>query len=170
MSQPKDPAVGLDREETIRHIFAEYASMMARLMTIHRPEFLEIGITMPQAKVLYLLEAARELHMSELVAALGVSLSTVSGLVDRLVDQGLAARREDPDDRRQVVVTPTPAGAALTDRFREFNQRQLRVLLDVLSDEELLSVARALEALARAAAERGTTGISILDHPERARS
>ena len=42
--------------------------------------------------------------MSDLVARLGVSLSTVSGLVDRVVDHGLATRREDPADRRQVVV------------------------------------------------------------------
>ena len=51
-----------------------------------------------------------ELHMSELVARLGVSLSTVSGLVDRVVDHGLATRREDPVDRRQVVVGLTDRG------------------------------------------------------------
>ena len=76
---------------------------------------------MPQAKLLYLLGASGELHMSDLVQRLGVSLSTVSGLVDRVVDHGLATRREDPADRRQVVVGLTPAGAAFIDRFRELN-------------------------------------------------
>ena len=56
------------------------------------PEFLEIDITMPQAKVLYLLTAG-DLHMSELVARLGVTLPTVSGIVDRLVEHGLVGRR-----------------------------------------------------------------------------
>ena len=79
---------------------------MQRLADSHAPEFLEIDVTMPQAKLLYLLGAAGELHMSELVARLGVSLSTVSGLVDRVVDHGLATRREDPADRRQVLVGP----------------------------------------------------------------
>jgi DNA-binding MarR family transcriptional regulator len=139
---------------------------MARLMTTHRPEFLEIGITMPQAKVLYLLEAAGEVHMSGLVAMLGVSLSTVSGLVDRLVDQGFATRREDHLDRRQVVVAPTPAAAALIERFRELNKHQFGTLLDVLSDDELRIVSQAMEFLARAAAEGGLVA-SNPDRPER---
>jgi DNA-binding MarR family transcriptional regulator len=139
---------------------------MARLMTAHRPEFLEIGITMPQAKVLYLLEAAGEVHMSGLVAMLGVSLSTVSGLVERLVDQGLATRREDSLDRRQVVVAPTPAAAALIERFRELNKHQFETLLDVLSDDELQIVAQAMESLARAAADGGRDA-SNTDRPER---
>ena len=41
---------------------------MQRLADSHAPEFLEIAITMPQAKLLYLLGAAGELHMSDLVA------------------------------------------------------------------------------------------------------
>jgi len=160
LSEPKDQASAdaVGREDLQQRIVAGYEAMMARLMTAHRPEFLEIGVTMPQAKVLYLLEAAGELHMSELVTMLGVSLSTVSGLVDRLVDQGLAERREDPVDRRQVVVVPTAAAATLTDRFRELNQRQLLALLDVLSDEELVVVAQAIEVLARAAASANRTG------------
>ena len=81
---------------------------MQRLADSHAPEFLEIAVTMPQAKLLYLLGAAGDLHMSDLVHRLGVSLSTISGLVDRVVDQGLAVRREDPIDRRQVVVGPHP--------------------------------------------------------------
>jgi DNA-binding MarR family transcriptional regulator len=124
---------------------------MQRLADTHAPDFLEIAITMPQAKLLYLLGAAGDLHMSDLVHRLGVSLSTVSGLVDRIVDHGLAHRREDPVDRRQVVVGLTTEGAAFLDRFRELNTRQLRSLLELLEDDELDAVGRALTALSRAA-------------------
>ncbi|HYO41969.1 MAG TPA: MarR family transcriptional regulator [Candidatus Limnocylindrales bacterium] len=124
---------------------------MHRLADNHAPEFLEIDITMPQAKLLYLIGAAGELHMSEIVARLGVSLSTVSGLVDRVVDHGLATRREDPADRRQVVVGLTREGADFIDRFRELNARQMREMLAVLDQTELEQVRRALAALDRAA-------------------
>lgn len=124
---------------------------MQRLSEGHAPEFLEIDITMPQAKLLYLLGAVGDLHMSSLVTHLGVSLSTISGLVDKVVDHGLAHRREDPVDRRQVVVGLTPAGAQFIDRFRELNARQMRDLVSVLGDEELDLVRRALSALGRAA-------------------
>ena len=120
---------------------------MQHLADRHAPEFLEIDITMPQAKLLYLLGASGELHMSDLVQRLGVSLSTVSGLVDRVVDHGLATRREDAVDRRQVVVGLTPAGATFIDRFRELNARQMRDLLHDLDDTELAQLRSALTAL-----------------------
>lgn len=120
---------------------------MQRLADTHATDFLEIAVTMPQAKLLYLLGASGDLHMSELVARLGVSLSTVSGLVDRVVDAGLATRREDPADRRQVVVGLTPEGAGFIDRFRELNARQMRELLEHVDDAGLVHVQAALQAL-----------------------
>lgn len=140
-----------DRDSRTAAIVAGYERLMHRLAERHAPDFLDIAVTMPQAKVLYVVGAAGRLHMSELAARLGVSLSTVSGLVDRLVDQGLLDRREDPADRRQVVVSLTPTGASFIDRFRELNARQLRELLDVLSEGELADVERALAHLDRAA-------------------
>ncbi len=140
-----------DRATVIDEVIAGYEILMQRLADSHAPEFLEIDITMPQAKLLYLLGAAGDLHMSELVTRLGVSLSTVSGLVDRIVDHGLATRREDRTDRRQVVVGLTPAGTTFIDRFRELNARQMRELLDVMDDADLALFREALAALERAA-------------------
>lgn len=141
-----------DRTAAIEAAVAGFEMLMQRLALSHAPEFVEIDVTMPQAKVLYLLAAGGELHMAELVRRLGVSLSTVSGLVDRVVDHGLVVRHEDPADRRQVVVSLTPAGAAFVDRFREFNSRQLRDLLAWLDDDGLGHVREALVALGDAAA------------------
>jgi DNA-binding MarR family transcriptional regulator len=138
--------------DAIEEVVAAFDALMHRLADNHAPEFLEIAITMPQAKLLYLIGAAGELHMSEIVARLGVSLSTVSGLVDRLVDHGLATRREDAADRRQVVVRLTPEGATFIDRFRELNARQMRELLARLDATELDQVRAAFAALDRAAA------------------
>jgi DNA-binding MarR family transcriptional regulator len=140
------------RADAVGEVIAGYEALMQRLADSHTPEFLEIAITMPQAKLLYLLGAVGELHMSDLVIRLGVSLSTISGLVDRVVDHGLASRREDPADRRQVVVALTPAGSEFIDRFRELNARQMRELLEALEDDELAQVRDALGHLARAAA------------------
>jgi DNA-binding MarR family transcriptional regulator len=140
-----------ERTTLVDEVVARYEELMHRMAEGHAPEFLEIAITMPQAKLLYLLGAAGELHMSELVARLGVSLSTVSGLVERIVEAGLARRHDDPGDRRQVVVGLTPAGSAFIDRFRELNTRQMRELVDLLDESELDSAHTALAALANAA-------------------
>jgi len=135
----------------VDEVIAGFDDLMHRLADNHAPEFLEIAVTMPQAKLLYLLGARGDLHMSDLVTRLGVSLSTISGLVDKVVDQGLATRREDPVDRRQVVVGLTPAGTEFIDRFRELNAHQMRELLALLDDAELECVRGALSGLTRAA-------------------
>ncbi|MFL5723265.1 MAG: MarR family winged helix-turn-helix transcriptional regulator [Chloroflexota bacterium] len=148
------------RAAAVDSVIEGYEALMRHLADRHAPEFLEIDITMPQAKLLYLLGASGELHMSALVQRLGVSLSTVSGLVDRVVDHGLATRREDPIDRRQVLVGLTPAGVAFIDRFRELNARQMRELLDALDDTELVQLGDALAALTRAASRATPSPVS----------
>ena len=153
------------RSHVVDEVIAGYEALMHRLADSHAPEFLEIAITMPQAKLLYLVALSGEMHMSTLVQRLGVSLSTVSGLVEKVVCQGLATRREDPADRRQVLVGLTPAGAAFIDRFRELNARQMRELLDDLDDAELDHLRSALAALTRAATRRSTTEPSQLGAP-----
>lgn len=147
----------IERAVVVDEVIAGYELLMRRMASSHAPEFLEIPITMPQAKVLYLLGASGELHMSELVHRLGVSLSTVSGLVERVVEAGLVVRHEDPADRRQVVVGLTPAGVQFIDHFRELNAREMRGLLQILDDAELDSVRGALAALARAAERRAAS-------------
>lgn len=114
---------------------------------------------MPQAKVLYLLSVG-DLSMSELVARLGVTLPTVSGVVDRLVDRGLIVRRADPSDRRRVFVGITPAGAELLDRFRDLNARQVGALLAVLDDADLDQVRGFLAVL-----DRGISRLAPADSP-----
>jgi len=130
---------------------------MHRLIEGHAPEFTEVGITMAQAKVLYVVMAAGELRMSELAARLGVGSSSASGIADRLVELGLLRRHDDPDDRRQVVVTTTPEAETLLERFRELNQRQLRAMLARLDANELDVVDRSLVILDRAIDRTVTT-------------
>lgn len=136
----------------IDRVVAAYELLMQRVASWHVPDFMEVAVTMSQAKVLYLI-AARGMRMSELAVRLGVSISTTSGLVDRLVDHGLLTRHDDPADRRQVVVTITPTGATHLARFRELNAAQMRRLLARLGDPELDVVERATGLLAAAAEE-----------------
>jgi len=140
-----------DRSARIERVVASYDLLMRRVATWHAPDLLEVAVTMSQAKVLYLAAASGGTHMSELATRLGVSISTTSGLVERLVDHGLLARHDDPADRRQVVVTITPTGLADLERFRELNAAQLRRLLGRLRDPELDVVERATALLAAAA-------------------
>lgn len=137
---------------------------MQRLIGGHAPEFTEVGVTMAQAKVLYVVMAAGELRLSELAGRLGTGSSSASELVERLVELGFLRRQDDPTDRRQVVITTTPDATALLERFRELNERQLRLLLAALDADELDAVERAIEVLGRAV-DRTTTAPAQGGHP-----
>ena len=129
---------------------AAFTRLMDRMAAEHQPPA-DAGISMSQLRCLHLIAGAGQLRMSRLVALLGLSISTVSGLVDRLVDHGFVSRRDDPLDRRQVVLSPTPAGSDFLDRMRELNNEQFRGLISHLTPEELRTVHRSIEILSHAA-------------------
>ena len=148
------------REAAIERILTTFETMMHDVSSAHAPEFLEVGVTMSQAKVLYLVQAAPGLRMSDLSARLGVSLSTVSGVVDRLVDHGLLNRWDDPADRRHVVLRITDAGATQLQLFRELNEGQIRALLSRIDAADLAVIGQAVDVLAAAAARQAASPAS----------
>ena len=160
-SAPYDVSGNSARDELVERIVAAYEALMHNVASAHAPEFVGVGVTMSQAKVLYLVQAEPDLRMSALAGRLGVSLPSISGVVDRLVDQGLLTRRDDPSDRRQALVRITDAGTDQLELFRELNARQVRILLARLDTADLAVVERALDVLAAASAAPISPSVTI---------
>src|SRR6478752_2127514 len=59
--------------------------------------------TPAQIRALNFLARDGEQTIGDLAESMGVTISTASGLVDKLVDNGLVDRAVNPDDRRQVL-------------------------------------------------------------------
>jgi DNA-binding MarR family transcriptional regulator len=135
------------RDADLDRVVGVFDALMHRLMATHAPELNALELTMSQTKAMYLLVAAGPLRMSELAHRLGVTNSTATGQVDRLVELGLLERHEDPADRRQVVVHATAHGTATLERFRELNSRRMREMLAFLDATDLSTVERALHLL-----------------------
>jgi DNA-binding MarR family transcriptional regulator len=130
---------------------AAFELFQHRLVAIHAPEFTSLDITMAQAKLLYVVTAAGELSMSETASRLGVTASTASGAVEHLVELGLLARSDDPNDRRQVRVSVTETGTQVLEQMRELSTRQILALCALVSDDDLEIVEHATRILADAA-------------------
>ena len=122
-------------------------------------EWLAVDLTMSQLKVLFLVYAWGAASMSQLAASLGVTLSTVTGIVDRLVEHGLLQREEDPHDRRFIRCQLTAQGAATVERLHQANYSQLAQVLAGLSLSDLRAVAAALAVLC-AAAQRTSESVA----------
>ena len=112
-----------------------------------------IDLTMPQLKVLFVVVSLGRATMSQLARTIGMTLSTATGVADRLVAQGLVCRVHDDIDRRLVWLQPTAASADLVARFTQIGRRQLRLVARHLDAEELSLVARAQDLVYRAMLE-----------------
>src|SRR5687767_10397541 len=80
-----------------------------------RPEqyMMECGdcsLTNPQATLLRLMDPERPVPMSALATAAGCHASNITGLVDRLEEQGLVTRRPSMEDRRVKNICLTSRG------------------------------------------------------------
>ncbi|PYC76817.1 MarR family transcriptional regulator [Streptomyces tateyamensis] len=80
---------------------------------------------------------AEGLSIGELARAGGVSSRNVTGLVDTLERERLAARGADPQDRRSVRVHLTVAGQDWLAAFREPSRRAMAALFDGCTPQEL---------------------------------
>jgi DNA-binding MarR family transcriptional regulator len=149
----------LDRTETTRSRTARsieralegYAQIVELMSATRPPEFPDSHVTMAQMRVLMVLSAIGEARMSDLAHQLGIAPSTLSSVVDRLVEAGLATRKDDPRDRRSVVVALAPAGARMLDQFSELGTDALRSLLEQVPDKDIVTVNKAIELLVAAA-------------------
>lgn len=73
----------------------------------------ELGVTGPQRLVLRVAGLFPGLSAGDLAAILHVHPSTLTGVLKRLIAQGMLARRDDPNDRRRAVLRLTARGARI---------------------------------------------------------
>jgi DNA-binding MarR family transcriptional regulator len=139
--------------DDVEQVLDGYRQLVQILSSARTPELPDSSVTMAQMRVLMLLATGAETRMSELAGALGVSQSTASGLVDRLVESHLVGRHTDMADRRQVLVSLTADGAAFLDHFQELGLAHLRELLARLSPTDIATVRQTVEILITAANE-----------------
>jgi DNA-binding MarR family transcriptional regulator len=114
---------------------------------------LTLDLSMPQLKVLLLVQRLSSPTMGDLAHILGVGQPAMSALVDRLTDHGLVQREDDPQDRRVVRVRGTDACHELVQRIRLAGQNRLQRVISHLTDEELRHVVLAMEILHRTATD-----------------
>ncbi len=106
----------------------------------------EFGTSLARFDVLAQLDRAADgLTMGQLSRHLMVSSGNVTGLIGRLVHEGLVERRADPNDRRAQIVRLTPAGKRnfdamvpvhfgwINELLAHMDQRELAALMDLLS-------------------------------------
>lgn len=132
-----------------QRIFRPPGGFPLKLLPAHQ------DLTMAQFRALIVLEREAPLAVGELGDRLGVGLPAASRLVERLVNDGLVERWDDPSDRRRALVHPAPRGLeamAQMNQGREMMVQRMHSIVARLDRDELVHLHAGLTALAAAAA------------------
>lgn len=109
----------------------------------------QVGLSSPQLWALRILDAEPGLSLGGLSLRMYAHPSTVSGIVDRLVERGSIVRAVDGDDRRGVLLSLTPRGRRLARNAPPPVQQGLVRALERLQPEELRQLRSHLESIVR---------------------
>ncbi len=110
-----------------------------------------LNVTIAQLRSLFFITHQRSTSLSKLAAALEVTPTNVTGIVDRLVKKGLVTRTESEQDRRVLLLRATEEGENLVARLRERRKGYMSEVLAHMNMEELATLAQGFTALVMAA-------------------
>ncbi|HET6320008.1 MAG TPA: MarR family transcriptional regulator [Chloroflexota bacterium] len=139
-----------DRAELIQRVLSCSGALFRSLHSGQDRAWLTVDLTMPQLKALVCVAKQGGPTNGQIARSLGVGLSTMTGIVDRLAEQGLVVRREDPLDRRITRVLPTASGQELVDRLLRYRDEYITAVLSQLSSDQLRVVEQAFQYLVEA--------------------
>lgn len=110
--------------------------MMKEMSHRQTNELYKGKITVPQFIVISILDKKGPLNMTELAHHMDITTAGMTGIVNRLVKGGYAARKSDPKDRRVIYIHVTPKGAALTHKVNAERRQMIIDAFGRISEKE----------------------------------
>src|SRR6476469_8985653 len=145
------PAAAIDARTTDDASIDRILRALDPMMAYQRKSMLRLWQDKSVSKlhmfVLMLLENHGPLSMSRLAALVDVSLSNLTGIVDRMEQHGLVERIRDDRDRRLVLVRATASGVLRCEEMDGLRREQLRLLVAALDEVDRAVVLESAQAL-----------------------
>ena len=110
-------------------------------------------MSVPHFRTLAYLNRHEGTSLSEVAEHIGLSLSSMSELVDDLVTRGLVNRQTHSEDRRRITLTLTDHGSTTQRKARDATANYLEKKLEHLSASERASVFAGMQVLKNVFAE-----------------
>ena len=109
--------------KTIESESAKFSMLMSglirKLNLLNKDQKVCYGLTLPQCGAIETLALNGKQPMNELSRQMGVTISTMTRIVNILVRDGLVAREESPDDRRKVCIVLTESGGVMAGKLQK---------------------------------------------------
>jgi DNA-binding MarR family transcriptional regulator len=120
----------------------------------------EEKVTLSQFRTLVVLHAHGDSRLNRLSERLQVNASTTLRTVDRLIAAGLVARKENPDDRREVLLQLTRRGRQLVEDVTARRRDAIATIVRGMPTKQRAAMVEALMSFAEAADEPLAVGDS----------
>lgn len=121
-------------------------------------------ISLQQYRVLVLLWSRGPLRSGALAQAVGVHPSTFTRAVDRLAAAGWVERSENPETRREVLISATAAARELVEAVMVRRRREIVTVLAQLPPDRRAAAAEGFRVFAEAAGEVDPHELARLGH------
>jgi len=106
------------------------------------------NLTPPQYAVMKTIDSCQNsITVTALAEATHQVMPTITGILNRLEERNLVIRRRSPTDRRTLLVSVTPAGAAILSEFGQTIRVGVKSLLTEISPPDRQHLLRAIRAL-----------------------
>lgn len=110
-------------------------------------------LSLAQTRLLFFVMSHGATRMGRLAQVLDVTMPTVTGMVERMVQRGLVERDSDPNDRRVVLVVATDQGREELEQLIGVRAHVMRKMFARMTQEELEQLRETWETIERAAEE-----------------
>jgi DNA-binding MarR family transcriptional regulator len=137
------PAPAPDSRHVAESVLADLGRAVGSLRCAGSQRLVRLGISMTHFHVLTLLRHHDAMPMGHVAEILDTSMSSATGIIDRMEERGLVERVRVSDDRRVVMVRPTQTGLDLVDEVELVKSGLLASALARLTPEGLDRMAAA---------------------------
>lgn len=144
-----------DRIVAIDHLLREIA-WFAQKQSMHMLTHPTIELTLPQMITLFAIHERGTCRMTDLAESTQQSAGTLTGIVDRLINDDLVTRVRNAEDRRVVEVALTPEGEQRLQHVTQARFDDLNRMLNHFSDTDLRTSERILRRLRESFQQHGT--------------
>jgi len=139
----------LEESSRIEEMLTAIKRIVSLIKQNFERDFKKMHVTQSQILVMRVLNQYGDMKISDISRELDLSNSTVSGIIDRLVEKKIVKRKRSEEDRRIVMIS-------LAEEYRQPVKKQLnafankmRRALSTTTEEDLDSIMQGLEKLER---------------------
>lgn len=130
----------MEVESSVTEVSKLFKDVMVLLRHNMAKMFEDCGMTGPQGMVIGTISKFGKTKISDLSSTLGLSNSTISGIIDRLEKQEMVVRERSEDDKRVVYVRLTPKFEQIHQDFHKKAEQNISNIMKRGTSEEITKI------------------------------